>query len=184
MAKFKVGDIVVGNGNNWYGITAKGIRCKVVEVCDPYHIRVEFHGSRFTVDPHCFDLVHSNLDDEEITITRHGNKVVAKRGKKVGVAKCSPEDTFDFVTGAKLAFERLIGVTDNTSKPKQKFKTGEFVRVTTNDGTHHFDIGSIVQIVSSGYDDCIKCYGLTHASTNYQFECQYLDPSDVEPLSD
>lgn len=40
------------------------------------------------------------------------SKVIAKDVStgKAGVAKCSPEDTFDFYTGAKLAMERLLGV--------------------------------------------------------------------------
>lgn len=38
---------------------------------------------------------------------REGNKVIAKRGNKVGIAKCSPEDEFDIFTGAKLALDRL-----------------------------------------------------------------------------
>lgn len=40
------------------------------------------------------------------------SKVVAKdiSTGKTGVAKCSPEDTFDFYTGAKLAMKRLLGV--------------------------------------------------------------------------
>lgn len=48
-------------------------------------------------------------EPEQITITRYGQKVVAKLGQKVGVAKCSPEDEFDFNVGAKLAFARLMG---------------------------------------------------------------------------
>ena len=40
------------------------------------------------------------------------SKVIAKgiSTGKTGVAKCSPEDTFDFYIGAKLAMERLLGV--------------------------------------------------------------------------
>lgn len=40
------------------------------------------------------------------------SKVIAKDVPtgKTGVAKCSPEDTFDFYTGAKLAMNRLLGV--------------------------------------------------------------------------
>lgn len=39
------------------------------------------------------------------------SKVVAKDVStgKTGVAKCSPEDIFDFYTGAKLAMNRLLG---------------------------------------------------------------------------
>lgn len=67
------------------------------------------------------------VDDKHIEITAHGKKVFAKiiEGDKVvktGVAKCSPEDEFDFETGAKIAFERLF--------PKrfdwEAFKLGKF----------------------------------------------------------
>lgn len=44
----------------------------------------------------------------QIVVEKHGNTVVAKYGDKVGIAKCSPEDTFDMKTGAMLAIERLF----------------------------------------------------------------------------
>lgn len=46
-------------------------------------------------------------DVENITILVKGNKVIAKRGNKVGIARCSPEDVFNIFTGAKVAIERL-----------------------------------------------------------------------------
>lgn len=55
--------------------------------------------------------------NQNIIIYRNGNKVIAKN-KLTGntaEAKCHPEDEFDFMTGAKLAFDRLI------EKPKLKF---------------------------------------------------------------
>ena len=59
------------------------------------------------VDPECFDLYQPQ---EKIIIYRDGAEVIATNivTGKVGVAKCSKEDTFDFDTGAKLAFERLM----------------------------------------------------------------------------
>lgn len=44
-----------------------------------------------------------------IVIYQKGDEVIAldKRTGKKAVAKCNPRDTFDFDTGAKLAFERL-----------------------------------------------------------------------------
>lgn len=48
--------------------------------------------------------------NETIVIYRKGNEVIAldkKTGKKA-IAKCSPEDAFDFNIGAKLAFDRLM----------------------------------------------------------------------------
>ena len=48
--------------------------------------------------------------NETIVIYRKDNDVIAldKRTGKKAIAKCSPEDTFDFNVGAKLAFDRLM----------------------------------------------------------------------------
>lgn len=48
--------------------------------------------------------------NETIVIYRKDNEVIAldKRTGKKAIAKCSPEDTFDFNIGSKLAFERLM----------------------------------------------------------------------------
>ena len=48
--------------------------------------------------------------NETIVIYRKYNEVIAldKRTGKKAIAKCSPEDTFDFNIGAKLAFDRLM----------------------------------------------------------------------------
>lgn len=58
------------------------------------------------------DMIEAVSDDEKICIIRHGNKVIAKdlNSARVGVARCNPSDTFDYVTGAKIAIERLFGV--------------------------------------------------------------------------
>lgn len=48
---------------------------------------------------------------ECIVIYRRGNKVIAlnKVDDSKAVAKCHPDDDFDFMVGAKLAFQRLTG---------------------------------------------------------------------------
>lgn len=48
--------------------------------------------------------------NETIVIYRKDNEVIAldKRTGKKAIAKCSPEDKFDFNIGAKLAFDRLM----------------------------------------------------------------------------
>jgi hypothetical protein len=53
-----------------------------------------------------------------------GNKVYAKNvlSSKTAFARCSPEDKFDFLTGAKLALERL-------EKPSKPLAVGDAVRV-------------------------------------------------------
>lgn len=57
---------------------------------------------------------------------KNPSKVIAKDVStgKTGVAKCSPEDIFDFYTGAKLAMNRLLGVEEKT---KQKIEIGDTV---------------------------------------------------------
>ena len=150
MAKFKVGDIIVGNdkADINYGVTKKGVKCKVICVCDDDFIKVEvmcgvFKGREHYVRYECFDLVQC----DEITITRYGNTVVAKYGKKVGVAKCSPEDEFDFETGAKLAFERLF---EKPTFTKDDLKTGMFVM--TNTGKLGVVVNDSILYQEGGFD--------------------------------
>lgn len=45
--------------------------------------------------------------NKHVVIYVDGNKVVARCGNKEGVARCHPDDDFDFYIGAKLALERL-----------------------------------------------------------------------------
>ena len=59
-------------------------------------------------------------DVEDITILVKDNKVIAKKGNKVGIAKCSPEDEFDIFTGARLAIDRL----EEKCKPYSWLKEG------------------------------------------------------------
>lgn len=74
--------------------------------------------------------------EEKVVILRSGNTVTATRyadGAKVntGVAKCSPEDSFDFAFGAKLALERLFKSEKLLKFDWDKFSNGEvFVQVS------------------------------------------------------
>lgn len=158
--KFKVGDRVRAvkrcDGRNLIGYEGT---VKIVDgdICARLPIGVEFDK--------CFDSGH-DLDgsarnrhgrwcepeslelikDETIVIYRKDNEVIAldKRTGKKAVAKCSPDDTFNFDTGVKLAFERLtknvtfrvLCVKDSTIS--EKGKVYEFVDgVTTwRNGTH------------------------------------------------
>lgn len=66
-----------------------------------------------------------------IIIYAKDNQVVAldKATGKTGIAYCNPEDTFDFFTGADLAYERLRG-REKPSKPKApQYYNGEIVCV-------------------------------------------------------
>ena len=80
---------------------------------------------------------------------RDGNRVTAslyKNGKKVaaGVAKCSPEDTFDFATGARIAFDRLMCKDDSKSVVALSMWT-------------RFELGKMaVQVNRESIDDFLK----------------------------
>lgn len=73
--------------------------------------------------------------DTTIVIYRNDNKVVAldKSTGEKAEANCNPADEFDFRTGAKLAFNRLMGEDakpDNgVRKVKRKAKVGEYIKV-------------------------------------------------------
>lgn len=78
------------------------------------HNRYELQGDWHTWDERGLELVteksqHTKRQMEKITIYRDGDSVVAidmRNGHK-GVARCHPDDEFDFDIGAKLAFDRL-----------------------------------------------------------------------------
>lgn len=59
-----------------------------------------------------------------IVIYMKGNQVIAldKATGKKAVAKCHPDDEFDFNIGAKLAFERLMGVSYGISVKEMRDK--------------------------------------------------------------
>lgn len=112
--KFKVGDKVIGNdlADEYYTVTRKGYVGTVKEVRDGRTIKVD----RWIVLEECFDLFE---EEEKIVITRKGKKTIAKyyiNGKVMekGLARCCPEDTFDFATGAKIAFDRMLGFAEPT----------------------------------------------------------------------
>ena len=69
-------------------------------------------GKRYEVNA-CYYIPEMLLKkiNETIVLYRKGNRVIAldKSTGEKAEAICSPEDTFDFHTGAKLAFDRLMG---------------------------------------------------------------------------
>lgn len=145
--KFKVGDrvrvkdeVITINRNvlGKYGT----VRC-----ISPNYCSVEFdkfvgghNCDGFTRDGYGWNCGEDMLDlvkhhNETIVIYRNDNKVVAldKSTGEKAEAKCNPADEFDFRTGAKLAFNRLIGEDVKTDigvcEVKRKAKIGEYVKV-------------------------------------------------------
>lgn len=173
-------------------------------------IRITDSKTFFGIKKHHFEMVHgaplavSSFDEgsimaiglvpvqEMIVIYRKDNKVVAvdKATGKEGVARCAPDDTFNFETGAKLAFKRLVG--EDTAaepvKPKPKFKVGEFVRVVSakgdySDKIHNFPIGQIVEVVDIDRDN-YTCKGVVKAVGGYLLGEQVVFSNHIEKLEE
>lgn len=82
---------------------------------------------------HSMELVASGKTPKIVIMVDKGDpmKVTAKDldSGKVGEAKCSPDDTFDFLAGAEIAFDRLckrMKRDDAFDKPC-KFKAGDII---------------------------------------------------------
>lgn len=98
--------------------------------------------------------------DTTIVIYRNDNKVVAldKSTGEKAEAKCNPADEFDFRTGAKLAFKRLMGEDvkpDNCVREvKRKAKVGEYVKVVNEKSVFNTykngDIFKVTYVTASG----------------------------------
>ena len=86
--------------------------------------------------------------DGKTTLARlyDGNRVIRR-----AEAKCSPKDTYDFATGANLAYDRLMRPTPASVKPQDKprFKAGDKAKVIANTCHHHMMIGDIVTLTDN-----------------------------------
>ena len=134
MAKFKVGDKVrILDGSNiedYRGGFTPGMKNHVGEVLTVQ--KVSIHEGRpvgYRLDNSIFMWDERGLElvkPETIVIYRKGSETIAldKSTGKKAIVRCCPEDTFDFETGAKLAFDRLFA-------KKQSYKVGDRVRIKT-----------------------------------------------------
>ena len=163
MAKFKIGDRVKAvkeyDGN-------KNIVGKIGTVIALHGYGADFIGVEFDdeidfgghscdgkgKDGHCWwclDRILEPVDyNEKIVITTDGKITTAKMyaGKsiiKTATAKCSPDDEFDFITGAKIAFERLTG-TPKVTEEKPLLNT----KICIVDGDKAFKTGHIYDIIN------------------------------------
>ena len=147
--KYKVGDKV--KVRSWeemekqYGLDFDGDIN--ISVCFVKSMR-EYCGKILTINRVCSDHYNMaescwNWTDEmlkpahetKIVITSDGKETLARlyEGDKVvkkATAKCSPDDTFDFNVGAKLAFERLMNEEKKKEEPPKYFN-GKAVCIET-----------------------------------------------------
>nr|DAI01571.1 MAG TPA: hypothetical protein [Caudoviricetes sp.] len=105
----------------------------------------------------------------KLVVVKDKNRVIAswyEGGKNVaaGVAKCSPEDTFDFATGARIAFDRLMREKSSMSREdiylnsKEAFSTiKDLKRVVAVSVWTRFELGKMaVQVNRETIDDFLK----------------------------
>lgn len=95
---------------------------------DKFYYRIS-DGTECIYDEHWLEPV----PNETIVIYRKGREVVAydKVSKKKAIARCHPDDEFDFMMGAELAFERLKTIMNN-EKSKEKLLNGKVVCIKSN----------------------------------------------------
>lgn len=119
MSEFKVGDYVrVKKFNKRPGWNKKGEMdyligkaVKISGICSGgklLTITDKVRGLSCFLEPEEIESIN-----ETIVIYRKENQVIAldKVSGSKAIAKCHPDDEFDFYIGAKLAFKRLMGVT-------------------------------------------------------------------------
>lgn len=161
MAKFKIGDRVkainVVEGNkcvlNKVGTIVKTCNCTLgVEFDDNINGHELGESNDKYKGGHCWWCRESDLIkvvcSEKIVITTDGKTTTAKMydGKEVvktAIAKCSPEDEFDFERGALIAFSRLVNcdyrlANDTNSFDWDAFKNDEFFVQVTADNFESF----------------------------------------------
>lgn len=94
--------------------------------------------------------------ENKIVITTDGKTTLARLFNEKGEvkraeAKCSPSDTFDFETGAKIALDRLIE--KKAKETIRKAHVGEMVRLrgTGGYGEKHFDSDGVYKVEKESY---------------------------------
>lgn len=168
MTKFKVGDrvkvIATVTGARGARIGDIGT-IKVVGGTDlKYAVEfdnpsAEYHNAGgYCMEDHgywCSDEMLELAKPETIVIYRKDNEVIAldKSTGKKAIARCCPKDTFDFETGAKLAFDRLLinnkfGA-PNIREVKRIAKVGEYIKIVNPSGciSDEHKAGDILKVI-------------------------------------
>lgn len=197
-SKFKVGDIVkVKKNAAILNIRTLGECGTVKKLLTDNYYSVEFdkfvgghdckgfakYGYGWNCAEDALDLVkHQN---ETIVIYRNDNKVVAldKSTGEKAEAKCNPADEFDFRTGAKLAFNRLMGEDvkpDNgVCEVKRKAKVGEYIKIVdAKPFLIPYENGEIFRVIGIGNEGC---KGKNSVKNCYVWHDEYVVLENYKP---
>lgn len=169
--KFNVGDQIKPTKDNSYTITGQDMELGVVTyvgkcgMCNDADMKVKIlkhknknHvGKTFSVQSRAFKKIN-----ETIVIYRDDNEVTAldKSTGKKAIARCNPADEFDFYTGAKLAFSRLMGEPVENQQDKLKIVKCD-----------HYEVGDKVLI--RDWDDMEKEFGVDRYG-DIRSKCAFL----------
>ena len=143
-----------------------------------------------------FSDMLKKVGSETIVIYRNDNKVIAldKSTGEKAEAKCNPADEFYFRTGAKLAFNRLMGEDvkpDNgVREVKRKAKVGEYIKIIDAKSLLiSYENGEIFRVIGIGNVGCnvknsVKSCYVWHEEyvvlENYKLEEKSQEDDDSE----
>lgn len=146
--------------------------------CDRWY-GIEGYRAEYFTDEMFEGLAMEN--NNKIVITTDGKTTTAtlyreNGSKEVATAKCSPEDTFDFNFGAKLAMERLMEKTAEPKKPEPpKYFTGKVVCIENKIKDKDFTVGKVYEIKDGNFtDNYARIRPNTHGYN------RVTNPSDLE----
>lgn len=132
-----------------------------------------------------FSDMLKKVGSETIVIYRNDNKVVAldKSTGEKAEANCNPADEFDFRTGAKLAFNRLMGEdvkTDNgVREVKRKAKVGEYIKIVdAKPFLIPYENGEIFRVIGIGNEGC---KGKNSVKNCYVWHREYVVLENYKP---
>lgn len=203
--KFKVGDKIKANEDSeneysvttismhWEGVVTEvynnirwdnhDIEVKTIKCDDKYYV-----GHEFDVDSKYFDLIEEKHPEVHITVKGNETIAVMKHNSEVkrAVAKCSPDDEFNFEIGAKLALERLFG-TKEEKKPLELLTGKKYLLKPYSEVENHCTISedSWSKIIEKPVEFkrcrgdryyCETCYLGEWYFSKESFKCEYTEP--------
>lgn len=132
-----------------------------------------------------FSDMLKKVGSETIVIYRNDNKVIAldKSTGEKAEAKCNPADEFDFRTGAKLAFNRLMGedvkLDNGVREVKRKAKVGEYIKIVdAKPLLIPYENGEIFRVIGIGNEGC---KGKNSVKNCYVWHREYVVLENYKP---
>lgn len=172
MKKFNIGDRVIlkKDFDDGYGMKiAKCCQGEIIgevdiDLCVEFDKNIGGHDGNAVRDVkgksgHCWWFVKSRFGStfdlipkstQKLIVTVNGAETLARlyEGNKViksATAKCSPDDTFDFEKGAKLAVDRLLGKPEHFAKEAPQYYNGKVVCVSVKRKHVAYTVGKIYE---------------------------------------